>query len=398
MDKNGSWREVMLLSKYAKINRKMLLQALGYQKAPTYKYRQLDVKQSGCLSCPNKNYCENCSAKVYTNEVDFVYDRHQLGSQDTLKSIALKLYILFHFFNTIIVDEINGIGLIKNISKKYLAKMIGCNVKSIDNNLERLAAYGYISYSNAYSKAFCNIAILNYTNMFKPKKEGGYGYLDITNTILTKILAIDNLNDIRGLMQLLDETLSNEYTSYTKSAQTVVTFSRKKYNLPIYIRPGILQKAFLKFCDLFDFVELNEDYRGFIVCLKESSNPRRQKKAEEIENEKEINNHIGGIIDALSYAEADPAMAEIKLKKLGIQSSRPVPEMVTPLNTVFKKDISDMVQMSIQYGLTLVLEAFNSAYTLFIQNASCYENLPTRLGGLIRQIIRERNRFDFLIA
>ncbi len=88
--------------------------------------------------------------KVYYNE------KNKYGYKPRLKSNAIKLFILLHFYNP------NKFGIINNVSLKDLVHYLHCNIKTIINNLDILTMYGYLSYSKKMPILFqCVLMITN---------------------------------------------------------------------------------------------------------------------------------------------------------------------------------------------------------------------------------------------
>jgi len=380
----------MNLSSFGKISREALLAALGYQKIPTYSYRQLDVELSGCLSCQD-NQCHTCPHKIYTDKTECVHDRHNIGSQDTLKSISLKLFILLHYSVEINTMPGSGIGLIKDVSRSYLARTIGCDKKSIDNNLEKLAAYGYITYSHTGNYNFYNIGICNYAKMFKTAREGNYaGYLELDTDILTKILKTSNINDLRGLLQLIDGTLSNVYRGQTKKAQMNLSTTGSHKIFPRYVRPGILKKAYQKQTDMFEIIEPEYKDDGIIVILKDTHNPADKKNEFKQAIHVKLDGYFSDLRAGLMMIDTNANMAKQILLPLGIEMAPDLHNMSIALPS--QKDLNDLYQMAEQYNADLVLAAYTDAYNFFIRDSKEFKQLPVNIGSYIRSNIRERLR------
>lgn len=58
-----------------------------------------------------------------------------------LKANAIKLLLLLHFYHP------DSNGIIRDLDANELAVNVGCNVRTIWNNLKTLQEYTYISYS-----------------------------------------------------------------------------------------------------------------------------------------------------------------------------------------------------------------------------------------------------------
>lgn len=82
-----------------------------------------------------------------------------------LKSNAIKLFLMLHFYN----PDRNGI--IYDINPGELADMIGCNVRTIWNNLHVLQEYTYISYSKHSMGLLMLYSMIMRTTTFLPIRE-----------------------------------------------------------------------------------------------------------------------------------------------------------------------------------------------------------------------------------
>jgi len=87
-----------------------------------------------------------------------------------LKANAIKLFLLLHFYHP------DNNGIVYNLEACDLASVIGCNVRTVWNNLKVLEEYTYISYSkNEYG--LINVILNDYENYYLPANKGGRGFL-----------------------------------------------------------------------------------------------------------------------------------------------------------------------------------------------------------------------------
>ena len=75
-----------------------------------------------------------------------------------LKANAIKLFLLLHFYHP------DNNGIVYNLEACELASVIGCNVRTVWNNLKVLEEYTYISYSkNEYG--LINVILNDYEKL-----------------------------------------------------------------------------------------------------------------------------------------------------------------------------------------------------------------------------------------
>ena len=208
----------MELSKYARIGKAPIIKAIGVQKnhkKTVYTERQeLDVNASGCFSCPNYKYaefkeympeeiqkrcseiCNKCPHAVYKTVLEestcYVNEKNRFGYAPRLKAIAIKLLLIYHFCQP------DDRGVVKNLSVKQLAELIGCTQRSVKNANISLSEYGYISLSNISWKpnTFC-VKLSEYDTYALPADKGGRGYATFNKSCLMELLKIKDLNQLR---------------------------------------------------------------------------------------------------------------------------------------------------------------------------------------------------------
>lgn len=107
-----------------------------------------------------------------------------------LKANAIKLFLLLHFYHP------DNNGIVYNLEACELASVIGCNVRTVWNNLKVLEEYTYISYSkNEYG--LINVILNDYENYYLPANKGGRGFLVMSKELLTKLNSTDSLVSLR---------------------------------------------------------------------------------------------------------------------------------------------------------------------------------------------------------
>lgn len=252
----------MNLSKYGRIGKAPLTRAIGIQKnhkeVVYTETQELDRPASGCFSCENyKNIdffeympeevqktaisrCENCPFAVYktvTHETyKYVNEKNIYGNSPRLKSIALKLLLIYHFLNP------DDKGLVRGISPKELASMLECTVRSIKNANNTLQKYGYIIYcSDACSKNKFQVLLPEYKTYCLTADQGGRGYATFNLECLQELIKIKSLNQLRIFLRATLEIDTNRNADRELIISQDYSFFRRF--LPQYCKPGIIREA-----------------------------------------------------------------------------------------------------------------------------------------------------------
>ena len=182
------------LDNFTNIGKAVLIQALGIQKNYTTIIENtvevVDYSNPSCSSCKYKaiienfdkdsdmyktasTYCADCPNKLLTtqNVTKKVYhnEKNRYGYRPMLKSNALKLLLLLHFFHP------DRFGIIKNVDTREIAQKLNCNIKTVWNNLEILSSYTYISYSKTDTYSI-NLILNDYENYYLPAHKNGRGF------------------------------------------------------------------------------------------------------------------------------------------------------------------------------------------------------------------------------
>ena len=154
-----------ILDNFTNIGKAVLIQALGIQQNYTTiidsSVEVTDYSNDNCSTCKYKaiiesfssdndiykmaiDNCNNCPHRILTtkNVTKKIYhnEKNRYGYRPMLKSNALKLFMLLHFYHP------DRFGIIKEINIKELASILKCNIKTIWNNLDIL--YLYIIFQN----------------------------------------------------------------------------------------------------------------------------------------------------------------------------------------------------------------------------------------------------------
>lgn len=267
---------------YGRIGKAPLIRAIGIQKnhkeVVYTETRELDRIATGCFSCANyKNIeffeympaeiqeaaqcrCNNCPYATYktvTHETyKYVNEKNRFGFSPRLKSIALKLLLIYHFSNP---DE-NGI--VKDLSPKDLSIFLGCTVRSIRNANDQLQKYGYIMHcSDPFSKNHFQILLPEYKSYSLSAEQGGRGYATFNLECLEELVKIKSLNQLRIFIRIALEIDTNRNCDSDLIISKDMQFFRRF--LPQYCKPGVIRDALNQDSNVFSIA-----YDGDTVYLK----------------------------------------------------------------------------------------------------------------------------------
>lgn len=233
------------LDNFTNIGKAVLIQALGIQKNYTTIIENtvevVDYSNPSCSSCKYKaiienfdkdsdmyktasTYCADCPNKLLTtqNVTKKVYhnEKNRYGYRPMLKSNALKLLLLLHFFHP------DRFGIIKNVDTREIAQKLNCNIKTVWNNLEILSSYTYISYSKTDTYSI-NLILNDYENYYLPAHKNGRGFLVLSFDLLNKIILLDSLVTLRiYLRELINLDNANLKGRQVSTIKLLKTFDR----------------------------------------------------------------------------------------------------------------------------------------------------------------------------
>ena len=332
------------LSNYARIGKAPIIKAIGVQKnhkKTVYTERQeLDVNASGCFSCPNYKYaefkeympeeiqkrcseiCNKCPHAVYKTVLEestcYVNEKNRFGYAPRLKAIAIKLLLIYHFCQP------DDRGVVKNLSVKQLAELIGCTQRSVKNANISLSEYGYISLSNISWKpnTFC-VKLSEYDTYALPADKGGRGYATFNKSCLMELLKIKDLNQLRIFLRSALE-IDTERTD-AKEISIKESYASLRLFLPMYCKPGIIRRAVSLVSGLFKVHCSDNDV---ILTMKNVLHGRNQYEKENSQNTEQfrtlfnkIDESIRSINEAVVNKKSIPDKEIDYLKQLGIKST-----------------------------------------------------------------------------
>lgn len=396
---------MITLSNFSRIGKGVLSRCIGLQK--NYKetiktgVEKIDEVQSGCFSCPIyklkqellllgfpdevlklDEMCHTCSSAVWQQQytVQYSNEKNRYGYQPRLKSNAIKLLLCYHFLQ----PDTNG--LIQDISLKDLAKLLNCDIKTIQNNNAILSEYGYCYFSNSgWYDNHINILLPEYKSYHKTASEGGRGYMTFSAKILEELLNITDLNQIRLIIKGLLETDNQAISG--KDPQAKVSYAYLKGFMPDYCKRGIIQQALSKLTNN-PILQISTDSEHVEFKLDPAYDGKKLRKQLQEEKYKEMEDYISSLNDFFEAAGSalppDKENIDIALSTMYIATAA-----TYELIFLQKKDYQDLSGLCVQYSASATKHAVASIYNQYI-NCSGKREAIRNFGGLVRTTIEKQ--------
>lgn len=396
----------MQLNNFARIGKDVLIKAIGLQKNYTEVYKESELKlnenKSGCQNCPIYNMkeqmkavgieqaynelhekCKECSKAVwetsYSVSVKYINEQNRYGYQPTLKSTAIKLLLVYHFLQP------DNLGFVQNVDLKELALLLGCTVTTVKSNNEILSSYGYcyVCNSGIYDNHI-NVLLPDYKNYHKPAKEGGRGYISMSNKMCSNLLSIKGLNTLRLNIRGIIDT--DNASIHTQNQQNIISsYKQLRRFLPAYCRRNVIHGALLQDNSIFDF-----QFTDSSVTFQIKDQFTRKNLHDDMfaNASQEMTTYIDRFNDALSkagddYLAGEDADTDALLHIFHINNSlRSYPPL-----TLTVKDLEDLTSMCVQYNNTIVMNAVAYIYNYYV----AYNRKIGNFGALIRTFIRRNS-------
>lgn len=384
------------LDNFTNIGKAVLIQALGIQKNYTTIIENtvevVDYSNPSCSSCKYKaiienfdkdsdmyktasTYCAYCPNKLLTtrNVTKKVYhnEKNRYGYRPMLKSNALKLLLLLHFFHP------DRFGIIKNVDTREIAQKLNCNIKTVWNNLEILSSYTYISYSKTDTYSI-NLILNDYENYYLPAHKNGRGFLVLSFDLLNKIILLDSLVTLRIYLR----ELINLDNANLKGQASVdhKTFKDIRQVLPAYCKPCIIKKSIENAStDIFTTSINNNIIRFEIDKRYIAKNQKTILLQETTDKLKKFIMDFNSVIPEVNSGEIQPEK---------YNSFLPVDyDMVYyKLISIKKDELDDLANIAIHYSYDLMMLALSNVYKQYILFDKPIKNLP----GLVSSIVRSQ--------
>ena len=384
------------LDNFTNIGKAVLIQALGIQKNYTTIIENtvevVDYSNPSCSSCKYKaiienfdkdadmyktasTYCADCPNKLLTtqNVTKKVYhnEKNRYGYRPMLKSNALKLLLLLHFFHP------DRFGIIKNVDTREIAQKLNCNIKTVWNNLEILSSYTYISYSKTDTYSI-NLILNDYENYYLPAHKNGRGFLVLSFDLLNKIILLDSLVTLRIYLR----ELINLDNANLKGQASVdhKTFKDIRQVLPAYCKPCIIKKSIENAStDIFTTSINNNIIRFEIDKRYIAKNQKTILLQETTDKLKKFIMDFNSVIPEVNSGEIKP---EKYNSFLPVDYDRVYYKLIS----IKKDELDDLANIAIHYSYDLMMLALSNVYKQYILFDKPIKNLP----GLVSSIVRSQ--------
>lgn len=384
-----------LLDKFANIGKAVLVQSLGLQKNYTEQIEEeteiIDYNNTACQDCKYRALinsfkpgceaynnataiCAACPKKQITTQVVYkkIYhnEKNKYGYKPRLKTNAIKLLLLLHFCHP------DRFGIVQNLNVDMLAIRLGCDVKTIKNNLNTLTQYGYISYCKL-SPHFINLCLCDYEQYYLPANKGGRGFFVMSEGLLNELLNINNLLSLRihlrELIEIDNLNAKGPFTAISKS------YKELKLSLPDYCKPCNIRRAISVSDGIFD-ISFKENSIRFEIS--DIFNCRKQKQICYDQYMDMFEAFVRDFNDTVGFVNSNLSSPGKYSNFFDVDavSTEPFDFRLIKLKPV---DYEDLAGLAMQYSYEHVMFALSQIYKSYIIN----ERRITNLGGLVRTAI-----------
>ncbi|MGN0317696.1 MAG: hypothetical protein ACI4E1_07130 [Lachnospira sp.] len=385
-----------VLDNFSNIGKAVLIQALGIQKnyseiIETSK-QVIDYSNSSCKDCKCKaiidsfdpgsqaykdacNTCSSCPLKTFTQQNVYkkVYhnERNRYGSKIMLKTNALKLFMLLHFYHP------DRHGIIKSINTTAMADYLGCNEKTIWNNLDILSRYSYISFSKNDTHDV-TILLNDYMSYYLPGNMHGSGFIVFSEDLLHKLV---NIKSIVAIRVFLREIISLDNTNL--KGQACVDYKKMdelRSILPAYCKPCIIKNNIFIENDIFEVSINDHNLIKFEIDQQYIGKNQKEKVHEEcMESLYSFIRDFNTIVPLVNTGQAPPDSYREFFASPGRNDSYKF-IVLTDL------EIDDLASLAVHYSINNLISALAEIYNSYILPDIHIKNLA----GLVSTIIRSQ--------
>ena len=258
--------------------------------------------------------------------------------------------------------------------------MIGCNVRTIWNNLHVLQEYTYISYSKT-QYGFINVILNDYENYYLPANKGGRGFLVMSKELMSRLNSIDSLVSlrifIRELLSLDSPDLKGVASVDYKNIRDI------RNTLPAYCKPSIIKSKLISTSDIFR-VSFKDDVVRFEI--DKTFIPKNQKTYVHDEYVDMLNQFIWNFNQNVAYINSGENISD----RFSSFFNMNTPVASYKLMKLSDIEIDDIASLSLHYSYEIVMNALSVVYKQYYM----YEKTVSNLAGLLSTIIR--THFDNL--
>lgn len=301
---------------------------------------EMDKKIHYCI-----HHCQIRKTKqpsVYVaNEADkYIKTEKEIEVKNSFSKYQILLLLTYHFLGP------DNRGIISYVSENELSKRLGCSLRTIRNNNQRLVSLGCISISRIIGDLI-NVQIIGYDKYHLSAKKGGNGYVQMTKEFFEELIQLKNVNAIRIALRSL--LLHEKQVIVKNKEKAFCKYDDLRQKLPSHVNhKKIIDELFQKSAHMFQ-IESSSAY--LFIKLRKEFDGKEQKPIKEAQ--------FGHILS--DY------MAEKN-------------------QSVTSKEMDSLIDLSMEYGVDLVKEGLEQAIKYQINQNKALENL----GGFVRKAIRDK--------
>lgn len=403
---------MMDLQNFAKIGKAPFIMATGVQKSykkTTYeKIQELDRAATGCFSCPYYNdidfleylpeacqkealaRCVQCSHRVYKDVyreiTKYINEKNMYGNKPRLKSVAMKLLLLYHFLSP---DE-NGI--IRSINPKSVAKYLQCHVRTIKNANAVLQKYDYIMYCNdGLLSHSITVRIIGYDSYALPADKGGRGYATFSKDFLEELVKIKDINQLRILIRA---ALEADTKRNTQDIIIKENYSTLQGFLPGYCKPGIIKRALSNFTDILGEIQYHDDDGYILMRMNPAYHGRQNYEQQNLQNTALVKKYVDNIDQVMEQINL-AVSGKLPISQEACQQLQDMGFRSTIGGKFYKPfgftadDYRDLGLLVTTYSFKQVKKALTYVHEKYITSLT-----PVKIGALIRTILTKDASFS----
>lgn len=345
-----------LIRNFGRLGKSLLIKAVGIQENYKEVIEEKYIDKSVCTGCMFYNeisqkqdivqdYCNSYCQKHIKTKVKTIYhnERNKLhfdgfpAVKFRLSRLQLSQIVLYHFMG------VDNNGVVKNISTIKIAQILNCTTKTIRNNNKALVDLGYIYLSQGSDKDKFNVILLDYKSYHLSQREKGTGYIVMPKSIISEIANIKSVNALRILIRQL--------LAYDNRNRVI----------------GERRKATYTYREIKRFVPRNLGYKALL-----------DKEIEQNKSVFKIEKHKKKI----EFLLEDKFNGKLLREQMRKENEKIFEKYKEPLNLI-DRDIVDLVNMSVSYGIELIKKAIRDVKEEYINTKQYIYNF----GGLIRTFV-----------
>lgn len=323
-----------------------------------------ELLTSHCAQCQDRCF----ELKNVSLHTEYIYES-RYGTRPRLNKNAVLLFMLLH------LQSPDASGFISDVRIPALAETLHVHERSIKNNLEKLRISGYIHYDTGFYNTV-NIILLDYKTYYATAREGGFGYIKMSDAVINELSNVASVTLFRILVR--------QYLDSDKTDETTKTYKELLHSLPRYCRRSIIDAKIKEVQGIFSILQ---DLNSLTFKLAPEFNVKAQYEKQYQENTQHYRKLLDRLNDFTFSIDKITANTIIpdKLTRFfshdGVIVSKPYLFQISGL-----KDIPEtLAKIACKYGQTTVDNALADTYRL---QMCTNHKLIHNLGAFILTVIK----------